>query len=527
MADLDTTVTFTAAANQSSDALINDGVAAATDIDAVSEVQVTATMRVFVAPDIVEVASVTFTATGSITSSGASLDLTGNTADFTATGTATLTVDAEIAPGPTTDDAGFATPAAAGSFAVDEPDIVGTGTPRDVLVEVITFTANSLFWAVPSLRRDQKIRQFVTAPDAEIRAALLGSVISVWRAVDILNADESLYKPMVGIISGSVSVDMTRDERRMIDLELDNFNRELTPTPDEFWYDKIIRARRGVMINGIQYEFDLGYFHIDRLEPTAHRRSVKLAGRDYTKKMIKSKFGVAVSFPAISRPEDVIKALALNSGVTRVAVSGTGQTIGQEDVSFDGDVSRWEAAKKLAEAANHDLFFDRDGTLRMLPKVDPVTTATVETFGDSSGNTISMEPSTNDDELYNHIVVLQENATSGELPIWAEAENNEPGSPTRISRIGRRTKRITSSLIDTQAKADALAASYLRIAALEQYDLSFEALNYPWLDVGKILKIDDSEAALTDPDRYLLSTLEIPMQVGPMSGTAKRVTVVG
>lgn len=527
MADLDTTVTFTGSGTQTFNTLINDGVTAATDINAVAEVQVTAVTRTFVAPDIISVTSVTFTATGSITSTGASSDLTGNTATFTATGTATLTTDAAIAPGPTTDDAGFATQAGTGSLTLDEPDIVSTGTPRDILVATVSFTANSLYWAVPSLRRDQKIRQFVTAPDAEIRAALLGSVISVWRAVDILNADESLYKPMVGIISGSVSVDMTRDERRMIDLELDNFNRELTPTPDEFWYDKIIRARRGVMINGIQYEFDLGYFHIDRLEPTAHRRSIKLAGRDYTKKMIKSKFGVAVSFPATSRPEDVIKVLALNSGVTRVAVSGTGQTIGQEDVSFDGDVSRWEAAKKLAEAANHDLFFDRDGTLRMLPKVDPVTTATVETFGDSSGNTISMEPSTNDDELYNHIVVVQENATSGELPIWAEAENNEPGSPTRIARIGRRTKRITSSLIDTQAKADALAASWLRIAALEQYDLSFAALNYPWLDVGKILKIDDSEAALTDPDRYLLSTLEIPMQVGSMSGSAKRVTVVG
>jgi hypothetical protein len=522
-----TSTTFAASAVLSGDSIFDDAIAASLEAELLGSVLVTDTqVRDYVAtPGIIDVEPVAFTAAANEPVQDPPLDVTGDGAPWTVTGALAVVDPAQQPTGVDQDAAGAPWTATAALGLTTDAAVVGSST--DVVVEAVLFTASARIWAIPTLRRDDLIRQFVTTPTDEIRAAALASVVQVWRAIDILNFDETLYRPLVGFIEGTVSVDMTRDERRTLDLTLDNFDRSLSPTPNGFWYDKIIRVRRGISFEGVQYEFDLGYFMIDRLEPSTRHRSVKVTGRDYTKKMLKSKFATATSFPAASKPEDVVKTLALVAGVQRIAVVATGQTIGLTDVTFDGGISRWEAAHQICQAATHDLFFDRDGTLRMLPQADPVTNPTVETFGDSSGNTISMAPSTNDDELYNDVVVTQENAASGAIPIWSQLENNQAGSPTRISRIGRRTKTMSSKLITTQQQADDMAKAFLAIAALEQFEVNLETLNYPWLDVGKVVKVQDSDASRTDPDRYLLSSLSIPLKVGPMSGDAKRITVVG
>lgn len=49
------------------------------------------------------------------------------------------------------------------------------------------------------------------------------------------------------LIEGSISLDYNRDERRTLDLKLDNRDQHLRPDPDGgLWYDKVIKAFRGV-----------------------------------------------------------------------------------------------------------------------------------------------------------------------------------------------------------------------------------------------------------------------------------------
>jgi hypothetical protein len=48
----------------------------------------------------------------------------------------------------------------------------------------------------------------------------------------------------------------------------------------------------------------------------------------------------------------------------------------------------------------------------------------------------------------------------------------------------------------------------------------------PWLEVGEILGWSDPNPSPGDPDKFLLSSLGISMDLGPMSGVGRRVTIV-
>lgn len=50
------------------------------------------------------------------------------------------------------------------------------------------------------------------------------------------------------LISGSVSIDYTRDERRTLDLVLDNYDDGLQNAPGRFWYDKVIKVFKSIAL---------------------------------------------------------------------------------------------------------------------------------------------------------------------------------------------------------------------------------------------------------------------------------------
>jgi hypothetical protein len=438
--------------------------------------------------------------------------------------TGALVADPVVVPGGTDQDGGSVTFGASGGLTTGDPTVESGG--RDIVVEPIRFGATGALYAPAGRSRAQQGRVLLTTPTAAVSDALNAARIHVWRAVDILNRDESLWAETVPFTDGNVNVELDRDERRTLALTLDNSDRRFSPDEREFWYDKIIRVRRGVVVDEVRFEFDLGHFMIDQIAPANKANSaISVTGRDYSKAMITSRIEAALTFKKGTRVSDLIRALAGNCDIRRVAVPWTAETL-LKDTTFDADTSRWAIAKDIATAFNYELYFSASGELVMRPQRDPVTSPTVLTLGPSAGNVVDLTPSTNDGELFNHVVVV---STVGDttLPVWAAAENNEPSSPSRISRIGRRTKKIESAVATTREQCLELAKTYLSVAALEQYDVAFSSLNYPWLEVGDIVRVDNPEALPGDPSRFLLTSLTVPLKVGAMSGNCKRVTVVG
>lgn len=368
-------------------------------------------------------------------------------------------------------------------------------------------------------------------PPDEVIAAFLAPTTRHTRRVEIYESDgitrwsKDKVKRLKG---GNVTVDYSRTERRALDLQLSNDDGVLITEAGEFWYDKIIKVFRGVILNNdTTWETQIGEFMIDRIVERHFPHEVSITGRDYTKKLLKSKFTRATQFPTGMALESIISSIASNGGITKRNLPPTGIVV-NKTFFFERGTERWTAIKEIASSYNYDVFFDSYGYLTIEPQVDPATTPPVLTVNTgSAGNMVSWEKSTSDARLYNHVLVTSETSDASTLPMYAEALNEDPNSETSIAKIGDRLYQYTSGFFTEQSQLDDVAAKFLAIHSLEEFELTFESLMLPWLDVGVITEFNDGVGGDGDPTRFLLSTLGLPLNLAPMSGNGKRVVIVG
>lgn len=406
----------------------------------------------------------------------------------------------------------------------------------------ITIYWNGLF-AVPAeitldvVAPTQTVYIMPTAPiytDLQYRAKFSEGFTTVTRRVEILEADgATLWDDKVGnksrLISGNVSVDYTRDERRSADIELANFDKALIHKPGKFWYDKTIRMWRGIEFydeSGLRsYEVPVGVFMIDRINEARFPRTVKITARDYTKKCLLSKFTAATGFTADQLVEDVIASLASNAGVHDRILPATGKTLGV-DTFFERGKSRWEAMKEIATAFGYELFFDAQGYLVMREFLDPTLSPVSHEFltGPKVGNLVDWDKSSNDTRIFNHISVI--GADSDTIPVWADAYNTNPLSPTNIDILGDRVDTFESPLVTTFAQAQELADTFLKVSSLEEFEINMTSIVFPWLEAGEIVRFVNPEAVGNEPDRFLLTSFNVPMGLSPMGAVGRRVTIV-
>ena len=367
------------------------------------------------------------------------------------------------------------------------------------------------------------------APLPAVIAEINSPTTRVTRRVEVYESDGTTRWPGdngVRLLDGSVSVDYARDERRSVDLRLDNSDNALRSDPNGgFWYDKILKVYRGVELDdGSKWEVQLGEFMIDRLAEPHFPNIVTVTGRDYSKKLQTSKFLVATQFTSGTTVETVIRAIGQNGGISRFLFPPTGKTLGR-DFLFERGTPRWQAMTEIATAYGFEVFFDTQGFCVLQQFQDPSTSPLVAVYKTGAeGNLVSYDKSANDSRLYNHIVVTGE--ATDIAPVFASAKNEQPNSPTRIARIGERVYQYTSAFITTTVQAQDVANAFLKVHALEEYEVGLGSIVYPWLEAGDIVDFIDPKAGTNQPTRFLLSSFTIPLTLGAMTGSAKRVAIV-
>jgi hypothetical protein len=317
--------------------------------------------------------------------------------------------------------------------------------------------------------------------------------------------------------SSSASIDGLIDE-------VAYFNRELTPDRVKAQFE----AGRGVFkTERATWEVPLGEFLIDAIDSQHFPNSISASGRDRMKGLGLSRFRVSTNFRAGQTIESLVRTIASNGGIphAKINLPTTGITINR-DFFFERHVSRSEALSEIGLAHNYDVFFDAFGFLRMERFNDPTTSSIVQTFKTGSeGNLVSYKKSSRDNRIFNVIVVSGE--SSDTEPVSAYATNTLPSSPTSIARIGERVDEYVSPLITGKTQAFWIANDRLKRAALEEFEVGMGSLVLPWLDAGTIVRFEDPDPAPGDPDRYLMTDLSIPLGLGQMDSTGKRVTIVG
>lgn len=379
----------------------------------------------------------------------------------------------------------------------------------------------------------------VAAPPALAEAEVVGPSAILSTRCEIYKADGVTRWYLSGqpvtpaMVDGSISVSYSRQERRTLDVTFENTDNILKHYADleyGFWYDKILKIFKSVVYTdgaGVSqtWEAQVGEFMIDSIQTQNFPHTVQVTGRDYTKKLLTSKFVQSTSFAQGSKVEDVIRTIAINGGITKIDVPVTGQTLGKNFL-FDRGTERWKAITDIATAYGYEVYFDATGYLVMRKFLDPVDAAKSYTFKTgTSGNLVSFSKRTGDSRIYNSIVVT---SSDPDYPLlYATARNIEPASPTAIQYIGERVYQYSSSFITTAQQAQDVANMFLQIYALEEFELSLESIALWWLEVGEVIEYLDPDPNPNEPTRFLLTDFTLPIALGSMSSTAKRVTNVG
>jgi hypothetical protein len=378
-------------------------------------------------------------------------------------------------------------------------------------------------------------------PSNEVLTALLAGVVDVKRRAEIYESDAitpfDIDEWNYRLIDGSITVDSTRDERRMVDLTLNNNDRALNLNPiNGFWYDKIIKCFWGIEYYNSdnvlsRWEIQVGEFMIDTISEDYFPNVTKITGRDYAKKCLVSDILNSIQFDPSTPVETIIRALAANAGVSKFRLPFTGLVF-TDPVVFDPGTARWEIIKKISNGVGYEVYFTGDGYLTMRPYQDPSTSPVTWVFetGKALGTLASASLKSDDSLLKNHCVVMGTPQTSDSgltTAAFGEARNDDPASPTNISRVGDRVDVFKSDYITDPAQAQAIAQIRLSIMMLEEYNIDFSSIIIPFIEGGDIVIIIDDKESNYVPSRYLLSNYTLPLGLGEMTGTGKRVTIVG
>lgn len=187
-----------------------------------------------------------------------------------------------------------------------------------------------------------------SAPPPEVVEILERGLVEVVRRVEIYEADTfTRWNPSapdadaIRLIEGSVTVDYNSDERRKLDLTLDNIDRLLRPNPNSgLWYDKVIKVFRGVRYSSHDLASSFAIIEAQGAEAGAGKFAQQLASMDYENSVIMlgktdpselSKFSHIASVMSTNAPSSAaINAMSVlfEMGKTIVTV-GVGSTASQ------------------------------------------------------------------------------------------------------------------------------------------------------------------------------------------------------
>lgn len=255
---------------------------------------------------------------------------------------------------------------------------------------------------------------------------------------------------------------------------------------------------------------------------------LRITGKDYTDRCLYAKLPTATTFSAGTSIDGIVLAQASNSKCFKTALPPSLKVL-PKDVTYEADTERWKIMKELSNSINYEIYFNSMGYLTWRPYQDPLLTPpTLILSSGPAGNLVTKSSTASSSRLRNHIVVRGESSDMNVLPVWAEAKNTQPTSPSRISKIGDRMESFVSALFTTTAQCQEAATMLLRVSALEEFAMDFSAILFPWIECGEILELAaaDTTTAINEPQRFLISSLSLPLNGEPMSGNGKRVTVV-
>ncbi len=332
------------------------------------------------------------------------------------------------------------------------------------------------------------------------------------------------------ITDGNVDVDTTRGTRRTAQLTLLNPTAEFSPhlgnlEPDGPWVGKVylnraIRAYRGLYSGNQALYVPIGTFLVDVDAVVVERNmsQVNLTMSDLWKKLTKSFFTHKAHFNEGTPYNDIIRAFIneagadepLNPNIDSLSDrSHDDSHIGSKIHFAQGD-SRGDKLLKLAGDWDIDMFFDPMGRFTTQDRRDARSKPPAWHLysAQEKGSLISITRSFNDDNLYNHVIVI--GTAHPKHVVRLERTDRDSNSKTSVDLIGDRVKIFTSNKIGTMEQAQRAMKRLwgLRLQLNEENDI--ECICNPGLEGDDVIQLTDLDYARVD-NHFRLRAFNIPL----------------
>lgn len=332
------------------------------------------------------------------------------------------------------------------------------------------------------------------------------------------------------VISGTVTLDSRAAVRgRCAVTVIDDGTLGLvpdTPADDLAPYGNEIRLSRGITYPDDTTELvALGVFGIQSIDinDTSETLTIQITGLDRAQKVIDARFEEPYT---IAAGTDYLTALEATiaagvSGLTYDFASVTRTT--PLLVAQEGD-DRWAFCQEMAKALGMTLFFDGDGTVRLIPLTSPTGTPVVTISEGDGGVLLNAGRAWTREGTFNRVIATGENTGEG-TPARGVATDDNPLSPTYYyGPFGKVPRFYSSPFITTDAQAVDAAAGMLAKELGTTQTVQFGAVVNPALEPEDIALITRDRTGIDE--NHIIDSLTIPLEANDtMSGTTRAVQV--
>lgn len=311
----------------------------------------------------------------------------------------------------------------------------------------------------------------------------------------------------VQMLEGSVEVSGNSQIRRKLSCTI----RADLDSPECDVFRTEYRAEYGIIRhNGETIWIPQGVFVIDDAQE-AGRKQIKITGKDRWLRVQNARF----LQPVTTKGKHLDAMVDMLRGADpRIAVNNLSKATATHNTSV-WERDRDKAITEMAKSIGADVYFNQLGQAEIKDQVDIGTGVPDWIVGGGDGGVLlQSQRQRKQGNTYNAMVVEGETA-EGTPSVRSVAYVKDPKSPVYFGgAFAQRPKFFRSSMITTQAQADASAASMLQKAIGIAKILDVSTLPHPGLDAGDIINVEAAEGVW---ERHVVDAFTLPLGPGEIS----------
>lgn len=329
--------------------------------------------------------------------------------------------------------------------------------------------------------------------------------------------------------NGSLSINYNQGQRRSLSFSLNNSDGRFTPSETSgIWLDTKFKLELGIRLsNGDIIYNSAGIFVISspQAKHSLSEAVIELTCVDKFALLDGTLGGTLETTYLINEGTNIKRAMQSMLSLD----NGNGVPVDVKPIMFDTTYSQAKTTYMLTKDANDsignmlidlanmiscDIWYGENGNLIVrsgVQNVSHVTKPVLWEYDSEDAEYLNSTTTYEFSKVKNSVTVVGANA-NGENVYVATAENTNPFSPTRVSKIGRRVSYIADSNIYSLDLANQRARYELNKISILENTITIESTYMIHLDVNNCISLTDPNLVFSD-ERFIIQSISVPLSV--------------